>query len=303
MSSKLRSGAVRVQSLEYMVELARARASGSFPSYVIYRPGLASSGLAVATPDEIHPFIERGAGCVYVDSSFAPAAFPDGFVLSCNGFVGLAAYRNVETSSSGSQLLSPDSLTVEDGALIKDPAFFRRGATFTFDCTTRPGLVFETFNSIFVIEMAAVLLGTHATVPACTVTGGAEVDVQIQYDGILGGQPGVPFLQAGLGSHTVALVYSEGTLRAQGLGSEVGGTSLVGFDASAGIATPTEQKGTYIPIPLTLESQLAFTVGTTGQRPASPRDGQPYFDTTLGFQINALHTSITGWVNSAGVPV
>jgi hypothetical protein len=45
------------------------------------------------------------------------------------------------------------------------------------------------------------------------------------------------------------------------------------------------------------------TVGNTASRPASPPDGLPYLDTTLGQPIWALATSGTGWINAAGVAV
>ncbi len=48
---------------------------------------------------------------------------------------------------------------------------------------------------------------------------------------------------------------------------------------------------------------LAVVAGPTAQRPLLPPDGAIYFDTTLGLPIWALGTSVTGWVNAAGVAV
>jgi hypothetical protein len=44
---------------------------------------------------------------------------------------------------------------------------------------------------------------------------------------------------------------------------------------------------------------VGVSYGTTAQRPASPVAGQPYFDTTLGFQINwnPVHNY---WVSASG---
>lgn len=43
--------------------------------------------------------------------------------------------------------------------------------------------------------------------------------------------------------------------------------------------------------------------GPTANRPVPTFVGQPYFDTTLGFIINAKQLSPIVWVNSAGVQV
>lgn len=67
------------------------------------------------------------------------------------------------------------------------------------------------------------------------------------------------------------------------------------------------QSGTLVTVkvPLSLFAQIGvvgISYGTTAQRPASPAPGQPYFDTTRGFQIN-WNPILNEWVDAAGVAV
>ena len=52
-----------------------------------------------------------------------------------------------------------------------------------------------------------------------------------------------------------------------------------------------------------LPNAVTQSSGTTAQRPSASYIGQPYFDTTLGYQINAKSLAPTVWVNATGVQV
>jgi len=44
---------------------------------------------------------------------------------------------------------------------------------------------------------------------------------------------------------------------------------------------------------------VGVNYGTTAQRPLNPVPGQPYFDTSLGYQIN-WNPALSHWVNASG---
>lgn len=98
------------------------------------------------------------------------------------------------------------------------------------------------------------------------------------------------------------------------MGNPTGDSTILGLpnaavlNGSEVIPMDQLQSGTLVTVKITLGSLFLspgiWPVGTTAQRPASPSQGQPYFDLTLGLPVWCKQNSPSiVWVDAAGVPV
>jgi hypothetical protein len=258
--------------------------------YVIFRPGVASTGQAVETPAEILTAYANGAQTFFVDSSSGAATLPTGFVLPyfAGGVIG---YRGLSGGFPGADLL-----TLTDTAQMTEAAYFQT-IKVVFDCNTTPGLTTaESFKLIRVVS-AVLAMGASAGVPALTVT--EILGVFAQFASGLNGITATALFGVASGG-TLEVEGYDATAIAANATSGVSGSSIVGvFDASSTVGVPTTA-GTFTPSPVdsnqatTYGSGTAFpTVNAGGQ---ALRVGQPFFRTDLD---NLFTWNGTTWVAGA----
>ena len=299
-------------------------------SYVIWKPGVPSSGQTVESPSEIAPAILAGAIGLIIDSSVAPANLPPG-AYDWTRLQWIAAFNNQFAQSVG-----VDLMTVEDGAVITDfPRNNLNGLRVLLACNTTSPLVYsntspELFGSFSGMQVAAL-----ATVPACSVPVGTTMivwgDRGFQVASL---QAGVPFF---LVHGTLEfLAFAALGINATTIAVAAGGTCIFRGDASNPIPSFTNA-GTLINFPFDSDQAMAYGHGaafpaspaigqpflrtdqnvhytwngttwviaafqntTTGGRPVTTIVGQMDFDTTLGIPI---WWSGAAWVNAVGAPV
>jgi hypothetical protein len=263
--------------------------------YVIFRPGVASAGQAVATAAELTTAIANGALTIYVDSSISAATLPAGFNLDCKKIVALSGFNN-NFAGPGS-----DTLTIADTATITNPKSIEGMLTVTCDCTTSQAFVFATVAYVN-IDQASIGLANGAGSPAYAVPSGSDLNITLTRETQLNaGTSGFAlFTAASGGAYTVFAYESPFYATGAEFGAEVGGEFVYDYDSSAGPPAWTTISGTYVPRPQDSDQAQAYGVGTANPTTPAPRIGQPFYRTDLTMPV---WFDGTQWRNAAGVIV
>ena len=278
-------------------------ASGSGGSsgagYVIFRPGVVSSGQAVATQAEVQAAVNAGALDVYIDSANAAAVFPAGFRLTPapgpgKGTIRLLSWNAISQGNTGA-----DVLTVDDTATI-DSVSRVSGLTLRLANATTGALTFSQITGsqwqLFIDSNAIVESVAGAMVPAFEVSGASDVLFVFVKENsyvqglVLGGQP----LFKATGGTLFPFVFENSIGTSTAFGSSGSGTFIYGYDASAPPQSWTVNTGTYFSFAFDSDQNLAYGAGAAF--PASPIAGQPWLLTT-GAGAPAHYT----WSGSAWV--
>ena len=254
--------------------------------YVIFRPGVASSGQAVATTAEVNTAADNGAIRLLVDSSGGAATLPAGFTLD-------PRFISVEGVNVGFPGFSPDLLTLADTA--KWSVYYVVGLQVSLACTTTGVWVFPAANIepvVLVDNTANVSSPNSATVPAYKAPSGVFAQFTVRGNSQALGGTGAPLFSAAAGG-TIELFACEASfVNATALGSDAGGTAFFTYDASE--TPPAFSMGTVTLQPVDNDNNLIFATGTVF--PVSNlQAGQRFLRTDLG--LGALYVyNGTAWV-------
>lgn len=183
-------------------------------SSVIFRPGVASAGPAVATWAEVQAAIAAADGLitVAVDGSHAPALVPGASgVTDCQGATTFMAYNQVAGA------VVDDTLTIKDGATLHRPKQFSDGLYLAFECFTTAALTFATAagsaqDVLQVQRFVNLILLAGATVAPIQVAAGGTFYLatarSVNLDTSAAGA--VPFISLGVGANLLWDCYEGG---------------------------------------------------------------------------------------------
>jgi hypothetical protein len=250
-----------------------AAAGPGSAGYVIFRPGTASAGQAVATPAELNTAAANGAVTLIVDSSIAAATLPAGFTLDPRFIVAMGF-------ATGFPGFSGDLLTLADTA--KWGVYYVDGLDVICDCATTGAWTFAAGNTapvVLIDNSAAVRVPNTATAPLYKAPSGVFAQFTVRGNSQLLGGTGAPAISAASGGTIELLAYEESTVTATALGSDVGGEALYAYDASMVPPTFTFMHGTYAPTPVDSDQNMTYGEGTAF--PSPPNLAQPFFRTDL----------------------
>jgi hypothetical protein len=200
--------------------------------YVIFRPGVASTGNAVATWAEVqtalyNPATGLGARVIYVDSSHAAAQVPAGSTTNLQGFIELRAF------TQGSEF---EELTIEDTALIQNPCRFGTGLSVTVECLTSPAFAFTIASEdpVLVFEVFSFLQNVAgSTVEAYKVPNGDSLDI-FCFGGVIDGESAhdVGVFGAADGGGLLVAAFDGSAFTPTSFDSAAGGEFLFEYDSS-----------------------------------------------------------------------
>jgi hypothetical protein len=204
---------------------------GGSAGYVIFRPGVASTGSAVATWAEVqealyNPATGTGARVIYVDSSHAAAQVPAGSTTNLQGFIELRAFG---------QGYAFEQLTIEDTALIQNPCRFGTGLFVTVECLTSPAFAFTIADEdpVLIVEVAAILENVAgSTVEAYKVPNGDSLDVFV-FGGVIDGESATAgVFGAADGGGLFVAAFDGAAFTDTSFDSAAGGEFILEYDAS-----------------------------------------------------------------------
>ena len=266
---------------------------------IIFRPGVVSTGNAVATWAEIQKAIAAttGALTVLVDDSTAAAIVPASgtMVTNCKGAVTIAPYN--------AKIITPTQLEVADTAQLLNLAAVEGTIVLLCDSVTVSSLNFS-YSTPSAFEFgsgATIRLKAGASIAPIVVPNGEEF--------YLASSDGATFDNSA--SSTVPIVSLLGT--AQFVHYAIGGFTFGAAPVTGGgssswiishdntVSTPPLGlfTGTFTETRLSLAVQTLPSQGVSTGRPANPKIGQSYFDTTVG---STLWWSGTAWIASLAGP-
>ncbi len=282
--------------------------TGPAGSDVVFRPGVPSSGMFLATWDEVRTASDLAFGdlTVFVDPSFGAASVSPGITDGQN-LLTLAAYEREDANTililpegstlhrlrevTGSLLLQCQSTATPnltwDYANVPTPRLSSGGSIYldpacTFSPIQVPG------GAVFILELAGMNTGPSFTSNLVLDSSAAA--------------PGVCVIHAGAAA-TVIFQVVDSQIGNDVVRGDAGSTLLANADLSLPSFGSVEQPN----IPFVSVSARAFSRflsqdhGSTLARPTSGRTvGQTYFDTTLQIPIWWRGAA---WVNAAGVVV
>ena len=228
-------------------------------SSIIFRPGIPSSDLSVASWAEIKSFISlrEGAVTVFIDSSIA-AAMADVGVTDCEGRV---LFRAAQSNA-----ITPHVLTLPDGAVLRDPAGFIFSINVILQGTTTPN--FDMSSGATFGALAGAQIDNQGTQPAVRVGPASGGNV---FSCTLGGRfipTSGPALELTTPGQTAILVsQTGGTYTGDDVVQGPAGTTLVlVYDAGIGqIPANPGFAGTVIPNVVDQAQFMAYS-------PAAPAD-------------------------------
>lgn len=164
---------------------------------IIYRPGVASSKLAVETWAEVQAFIalRTGAVIVYVDDSVtSPAPVPGASgITDCGGRVEI---RSALTDSLGTSVL-----VIQDGATLRDLSIIRgvevqcdtQGVTPALDFTSVDG------GNLLLKDFSTLSNANTATQPAILIANGKTLFLNMEEGALILNAPAVPLFSVAAG--------------------------------------------------------------------------------------------------------
>lgn len=273
---------------------------GSVPTgiaSIVWRPGVPSSGSAVATWAEVAALISanQGALTVFIDPRFGVPhvdAVTDCFAATRFAPFSLSPSSGVNeiVIDDGAQLINPavfagnmnvhgtPTLLNSVSMTIGSPLFVREGAAFTQDAGSTLSFVQNTnvgFGQVVLLE-GAVFMNNEPTIPMVdTVANGFFVLATV-----------LTFLQP---------------VPSTMMGGGLGGSLFWLTDSTIVQNQQTFYLGTQINQRTSLQGAIQPESGGTGARPTySLQVGQMYFDTDLGIPI---WYNGANWVNASGVVV
>jgi hypothetical protein len=250
--------------------------------YVIWRPGVASAGQAVATWAEVMTAIGNGAERVYVDSSIAAATTPGtGQTYEFSMFVGFSPFRLLGFETTGN-----DTMTIADTDVLQNVRDFTGNLTVVCECTTTACFNWTDAEPEPQVNFAVLYRPDTATASAFKAADGQFFSPAIAYGGQIerdGGNTHGPFFGADSGGFLFPFLFTTAAFYATSFGNSPGSTLGLFYDDTCfpiGAAlTPTFAAGTFFASPLSNDQQQAYGTGTTF--PAEPKVGQPFLRTDL----------------------
>jgi lysophospholipase L1-like esterase len=275
---------------------------------IIFRPGVASAGPAVATWAEVQAAIAAadGAITVYIDGQNAPAHVPAGSgVTDCQGGVVFTSWNFL----SGAGGITQQILTIDDTAVLHRPRAFVQ-CDLVCACTTTTALTFDTTvapTDTLITNYVGLSLSATATVSAIVLGANGRLDLLCQFsttfDSSLAGA--VPFIQLGNNATLYWDVYGGSTLLGTNTINGGGAGAAINLTHDDASALPNFVGMGFTGVVTEVRSSRAAEAnpaqGTTANRPAGVQvvTGQIYFDTTIGALIEWNGTT---WVGVAGTP-
>jgi len=251
-------------------------------STIIFRPGVASAGNAVATWPEVETFITALAGVctVYVDDSIAACIVPGTANTECSGrtnFLGIdPVYGATLTIADGGRLRNVAQisiLNVVGAPTAVFPLVFDLGAPFLLTGFGSVGalagavvaMIHVVVDTDIFIKSDGELDNTLApTVPVITIVAAKTCRIFFERVSHDGGYPMVGTWVSGPGSAVLAVIHD-------------GSIAVVAQSLFTGTFAETRTE----PVRASLPSS-----GITAARPTLPFVGETYFDTTLGATVS-----------------
>jgi hypothetical protein len=273
---------------------------------IIFRPGLPSAGVAVATWAEVQTAIiaADGAITVFIDGQNAACHVPaSSGVTDCQGATLFQSYNLL----AGVGAVAQQTLTIDDGAVLHRPRAIVQ-VDIVCACATTSAITFNTTSpptDTLVTNYMGLSLAAGATVPAISIGAGGQLNILSEFsstfDSSLAGTTPVISLGTGATLNWVAF----GTVVISGTDPVTGGgltatidfthddmTQLPNFVGFGFTGTVTEFRASFAGV-------ASPAQGNTAGRPVPPLvyTGQIYFDTTL--QALVAYTG-AGWVTPVG---
>lgn len=265
-----------------------------FQPAIIYRPGVPSSGAAVATWAEVAAQIAatQGATIVFVDPTFGVPNVDA--VTDCFG-----ATRFQPLSLSG-----VNELVIDDGAQLINPAIFAGNMNVHGAPTTIPGVLMTLGSPLFIREGAGFTQDAGATVSFVQNTNvGFGQIVLLEGAVVANNEPTISVIDTVAGGFFIiatVLTFQQPVPQTL-VGGGAGGTLVWLTDSTIVANQQTLYAGTQVNQRTSKQASIQPDTGDTASRPTySLETGQMYFDTDLGLPI--WYNGVL-WVDAAGVPV
>ena len=272
--------------------------SGSyFQPAIIYRPGVPSSGTAVATWAEVAAQIAatQGATIVFLDPTFG---VPN--VDAITNCFSATRFQPLRLAPS----LGTNELVIDDGAQLIDPAIFAGNMNVHGAPTTIPGVLMTQGSPLFIREGAGFTQDVGATVSFIENTNAGFGQIVLLEGAVcINNEPTIPMaLTVPLGFFVFATVLTfQQPVPTTLIGGGAGGTLFWLTDSTIVANQQTFYAGTQLNQRTSKQGAILPDTGNTASRPTYALEvGQMYFDTDL---VQPIWYNGVAWVNAAGVVV
>ena len=262
-------GLAQDATLQAILAAISGGSGGGLRSAVIFRPGVASAGNAVATWPEVQAAIAaaNGAITVYIDGQNAACHVPaSSGTTDCQGGVVFTSF-NLLAGVGG---IAQQTLTIDDGAVLHRPRAFVQ-CDIVCACTTTTALTFDTTvapTDTLATSFMGISLAATATVPAIAIGAGGQLNVistlSTTLDTSLAGT--VPLIQLGTGATLNWIAYGGVILAGTNTINGGGAGATIDFSHDNMSAVPNFTgmgfTGTVVEVRSSFGSQLNLGVGT-----------------------------------------
>lgn len=262
---------------------------------LVFRPGVASAGNAVATWAEVQKAIAATSGAltVLIDDTSAPAVVPASgtLVTDCKSAVTIAPYN--------AKLGTTTQLEVADTAQLLNLGALEGAIVLLCDSVTVPSLSFSyTTPHVFEMSFSSTLrLKAGALLAPIAVPTGGEFFLSSEsaptFDNSAAAE--VPIVALTGTAQFIHFAYAGFNFGSAPVTGGAGSMWSVSHDATVSTPPVGAFTGTFNETRLSFAAQTQPSQGATTGRPANPAIGQSYFDTTLG--SNTWWNGVT-WIAS-----
>ncbi len=285
----------------FMSAVDKVRFDNTLSSVITFKQGAVSGAGVVGTWAEVHAFAVAAAGQwrLLIDNSITQCEVP---ATADTDFRGLGI---LEWSGT----VGGTGLIVKDGAKLRNVGKIGFALNVLFEASTTPGLIMENTGSVLALLQGGTIEAIFGvtTVPPVQVTAASLIIASLEAGRIAHNSYGGPVIdfQVVGGFHILAItVNSNGSgvaFENNSLQADATTTMFHIFDATGKLGDQsTYFPGTFAYLPIDKSDSLQWSSGDTASRPTILTTGQPYFDTTLGYNI---WWNGAAWVDATGAAV